>query len=418
MEGKQTAIVLGGTAPHIALIEKLKMRGYYTVLVDYLDEPPAKTVADCHIKESTLDKEAVLRIARDLNAQLVISACVDQANLTACYVAEKLALPHPYSYQIAKNVTNKGLMKKIMLENGIPTSRFVYVSSIEEIKESSLEFPVMIKPADSCGSAGVKRANNLDDLEEYLAFAIQISRANKVIVEEFKDGMEVSIYGFVLDKKVHFLMVSERLSVSDGVEQVIKCYSTIAPANISKDQMNKLNQIADKIAVCFDLDNTPIHIQAILNDKEVSIIEFAPRVGGGVSYKTIQLNTGFDILESTINSYLNVRNDMNFHFPKHYYSVNIMYANPGVFDHVTGIQKLIDDQIIEEFFSYKSKGVEIFQDKASSSRIGVFIVKAKDRVELFDKIKNAIEEVDVYDKTGKSIFRKDLFAGSEYLLSQ
>ena len=52
---KKTAIVLGGTSPHIALIQKLKDRGYYTILVDYLNNPPAKKVADMHIKESTLD---------------------------------------------------------------------------------------------------------------------------------------------------------------------------------------------------------------------------------------------------------------------------------------------------------------------------------------------------------------------------
>ena len=29
------AIVLGGTRPHITLIQKLKDRGYYVILIDY-----------------------------------------------------------------------------------------------------------------------------------------------------------------------------------------------------------------------------------------------------------------------------------------------------------------------------------------------------------------------------------------------
>ena len=37
----KTVIVLGGTAPHIELIKQLKSRGYYVILVDYLDNPPA-----------------------------------------------------------------------------------------------------------------------------------------------------------------------------------------------------------------------------------------------------------------------------------------------------------------------------------------------------------------------------------------
>ena len=51
---------------------------------------PAKVIADNHIKFSTLDQEGVLSIAKSVNAELVISTCVDQANVTACYVGENL----------------------------------------------------------------------------------------------------------------------------------------------------------------------------------------------------------------------------------------------------------------------------------------------------------------------------------------
>ena len=39
---EKKAIVLGGTAPHAMLINKLKKRGYYVILVDYLKESPGK----------------------------------------------------------------------------------------------------------------------------------------------------------------------------------------------------------------------------------------------------------------------------------------------------------------------------------------------------------------------------------------
>ena len=51
---KPVALVLGGTNPHIELIKQLKERGYYVVLVDYLDNPPAKKYADIHEQESFL----------------------------------------------------------------------------------------------------------------------------------------------------------------------------------------------------------------------------------------------------------------------------------------------------------------------------------------------------------------------------
>ena len=64
--GKPVAIVLGGTSPHVLLVYKLHERGYYVILVDYLQNPPAKIAADEHIQASTLDKERVLEIAREM----------------------------------------------------------------------------------------------------------------------------------------------------------------------------------------------------------------------------------------------------------------------------------------------------------------------------------------------------------------
>ena len=110
---KPIALVLGGTVPHVHLIELLKERGYYTVLLDYTPNPPAKEYADEHLPVSTLDNEAVLKVARERKASLVISTNVDQANVTCCYVSEKLGLYSPYSYEIALDVTDKQRMSRL-----------------------------------------------------------------------------------------------------------------------------------------------------------------------------------------------------------------------------------------------------------------------------------------------------------------
>lgn len=89
----QKAIVLGGTHDHITLIELLKQRSYYTILIDYYENPIAKEYADEFIRESTTDKETVLEIAKKNNVNLVIAACIDSALATMAYVSEKLNLP-------------------------------------------------------------------------------------------------------------------------------------------------------------------------------------------------------------------------------------------------------------------------------------------------------------------------------------
>lgn len=128
------------------------------ILVDYTNLPPAKIYADEHIKESTLDREKVLEIAQNRKAALVISTCVDQANATCCYVSEKL---------------------------GIPTSRYVYVCEADEFAGIKLSYPLMVKPADSNSTNGVKKAENWKELNRHFKNALKFSRNGMVIVEEF-----------------------------------------------------------------------------------------------------------------------------------------------------------------------------------------------------------------------------------------
>ena len=62
VSNKKTAIVLGGTSPHAELIKKLKHRGYYIILVDYLENPLAAKVADEHIREIHLIRKRSLKL--------------------------------------------------------------------------------------------------------------------------------------------------------------------------------------------------------------------------------------------------------------------------------------------------------------------------------------------------------------------
>lgn len=403
------AIVLGGTVPHSHLIKLLKQRGYYTVLIDYTQNPPAKEFADEHVIESTLDKDAVLRIAQMKNARLVISTNVDQANVTCCYVAEKLDLPRPYSYNTALNVTDKKRMKQIMWDNGVPTSRYAVVKTAEELKGIKLTYPLMIKPADSNSANGVKRVFSEDELFISLPDVLKFSRNGSAIVEEFKEGKEISAYGVVVGGCAKLIMHQERISVYDGIDKVIKCYASLAPSRISERAVSRAESLLTQIAQAFDLDNTPLFFQGVVQGDDVSVIEFAPRVGGGISYQTILDSTGYDLISSGIDSFLNIPIEIDgWHAMKHLYAVNQIYGEDGVYDHSEGVEGLLRDGIAKTISFYKSTGSVIKTNSASSSRIGVMVVCGDSQSELRNKIATAFITLDSFDVNGRSIIRRDL----------
>jgi len=409
MTTKPTAMILGGTVPHIDLIENLKKRNYYTLLIDYYENPAAKQFADEHIQASTLDIEAVYQLAKNRQVKLVITSCIDQANLTACYVAEKLNLPHPYSFDVAKTVTNKVLMKSIMIKYDIPTSKFFIVKNLSEQKLENIKFPVMVKPSDSNSSKGVRKASNYEELEHFVNYAIQISRSNEAIVEEYIEGREFGFDCFIKNGVTNILMSRERIKINKNTNHHQQIYGSIWPGSLTESQYQQIVEIGNKIAKAFYLTNTPLLIQTIINKKNINVIECAARVGGGENFRIIKMMTGVDIIDLSINSFLGYDVDLNFHKPEIFYGDSYIYTKAGIFNKIIGYQHLLEDGTIEHMVTLKTRGSLIGQELSSNNRVGAFIVKSTEKNEILTKIKKALASIDVIDIDGNSIMRKDIY---------
>lgn len=399
---KPIAIVLGGTAPHVLLVNKLHARGYYVVLVDYLPSPPAKAVADEHIQASTLDKDKVLAIAKEKNASLVISSCIDQANSVCCYVAEKLNLPHPYSYQTSLYVTNKGLMKERMKSSGVPSSPYILTKSVDNVDWASVTFPCVIKPVDCNSSKGVHRADTIEEAKPFVEEALQLSQTKEAIIEGFCSGDEIQVDCVALNDNAEVVMTRSKVKEVNNSNAVLNSFGSVVPAEVSSTVQSKLKQIAVSIARGFGLRNTPFFYQAIVTGSDVNVLEFAPRVGGGLSYYMIKNFVGFDAVEAVVDSFLGVTIHECFHAPHHVYRTCLLYSKACIFDHIEGLEELKGRGVIKEYFITKIKGDVIDGDMRSSNRIGSFVVEADCLEELKRKTSTCAETIKVIDAYGKN----------------
>ncbi len=410
-KNKPVTLILGGTAPHCVLIDNLKARGYFTVLVDYYQNPPAKPHADLHVPISTLDKDAVVALARDMGAALVIATCVDQANTIACYVAEQLNLPRPYSYATAKVIADKTLMKDRLVEHGLPTARHVYAERGQPVDVSGLRYPLVVKPADTNGSAGVRRVDTPDALKQALMQALELSRVGRAIVEEFITGPELSIDCFIEQGHAKIVLVRRKYAVpaGAGVDQVMQSTGSIAPYALSEAQQQQAETVLSDLARAFHLDNCPMLVQAFLTDQGLSLIEFAARLSGGTGSAVTKRVSGFDALDAAIDSFLGIPVTVRLQQPQIYLMTNTIYAHPGTFDRVEGVQALLDEGIIEQFLPYRTRGMVVGHDMSTRSRIGAFLVSGPDMPTVRHRLKQAVERLRVYDSQGRDILRRDLF---------
>lgn len=403
MIGQPIALVLGGTSPHKLLVDKLHERGYYVVLVDYLVNPPAKCVADEHIQASTLDKEKVLAIAKEKCASLVISTCIDQANSVCCYVAEKLNLPHPYSYETSLYVTNKGLMKKRMKKYDVPSSPFILTKNVAGIDWGEVTFPCVVKPVDCNSSKGVHRADSVEETKPFVEEAIRLSQTDEAIIEDFCPGDEIQVDCVALDNDADVLMTRSKVKMQWGEGAVLNSVGSMVPAQISEKIFPELKRIAQNIVRGFGLRNTPFFYQAIVTGDRVNVLEFAPRVGGGLSYYMIKNFVGFDAVDAVVDSFLGIPISRSYHAPEKLYRTCLLYAKPCTFDHIEGMMELKAKGVIKESFITKAKGDVIDGDMRSSNRVGSCVVEGNDMEELQERVSRFYRHIRVIDIHGNNM---------------
>jgi D-alanine-D-alanine ligase len=85
---------------------------------------------------------------------------------------------------------DKDLFKKVLRDSGIRVARHVALRDPGKV-ENPFGFPVFVKPARLGSSVGITKAHDEAELEEAVALAFQ--HDEKVLVEEFIEGVEVEV---------------------------------------------------------------------------------------------------------------------------------------------------------------------------------------------------------------------------------
>ena len=318
-----------------------------------------------------------------------------------------LGLPCYIDFQTARNVSDKILMKRIFKTIGVPTTDYVELDHFDRDAIAVLQYPLVVKPVDAYSSKGVRKANNLEELERYYEEARQISRSGGVIVEEFFRGEEISVDAFVVNGKAKILTVSNSEKVKSDDRFVI--FRGRYPVMASDAVLRKIEDIAQKIADGFGLVNAPLLIQLLHCGDEVSVLEFCARTGGNMKWLLIKYSSGVDVITATIDITLGLEPDLELKDTGHKIVVDdFIYCYPSVFDHFEGFDEMVERGLINEFHPARAKGTQMRGVNSSSDRVAGMNIVADSLEDFNNKEKIILENVKVIDTNGKDIMRRDL----------
>lgn len=297
-------MLLGGLRYLLPVIEAAHQQGYYVITCDYLPHNIAHKYSDEYVDVSIVDKEAVLKVAREKKIDGIMAFAVDPGVITASYVQNEMGLPSFGPYESVCILQNKDRFRAFLTEHGFNVPKAKGFGSMDEALAAKdwYPWPVIVKPTDSAGSKGVSRVDRYEDLKPALEDAFEHSISGRVIVEEFieKQGCSSDSDSFSLDGGLVFTSFSAQRFDRDATNEYVPAAFSW-PSTFTDDQEAYLKSELQRLLTLLHMQTSVYNIETrIGTNGKPYIMEVSPRGGGNRLAEMARMGTGVDIITACV----------------------------------------------------------------------------------------------------------------------
>ena len=304
--GKTILIVSGGIEAADAA-KRAKEMGHTVIVSDIDPNAPGFAFADsCLIADVYGPDEtaaAAARYSRKIRKIDGVLCVAADAPVTAAKVAERLGLPG-LSVHVAELACDKLAMKTRFRDAGVAVPWFHQVSTPQELQRIAVERgrDLVIKPVDSRGSRGVQRVAQVKDLAKAFLLAQSYSPTQRVMVEQYLDGPQVSTESLITggrcytpgfsDRNYEFLERYAPFFIENGGD---------LPSHLPEETQEKVRALVARAASALGITEGTVKGDIVVHKGEPYVIELAARLSGGFfCTREIPLNTGVDFMGAAI----------------------------------------------------------------------------------------------------------------------
>ena len=304
--GKNLLIISGGIEAADAALRAKEM-GLNVVVSDRDPNAPGFAFADsCLIAdvygpaETAAAAERFSRKIRKIDGVICVAA---DAPVTAATVAQRLRLPG-LPLHVAELACDKLAMKKCFRSAGVAAPWFAEVATVQELQRIAVERggDLVIKPMDSRGSRGVQRVAKVEDLTKAFVLARSYSPSERVMVEQYLPGPQVSTESLLVDGRCY------TPGFSDRNYEYLERYAPFfienggdLPSQLPAEIQAKVRDLVARAASAMGITDGTVKGDIVVHDGEPYVIELAARLSGGFfCTREIPLNTGVDFIGAAI----------------------------------------------------------------------------------------------------------------------
>lgn len=395
-EGKKF-LVLGSSTGSVEMVNYAKSEGAYVIVTDYLtpEKSDAKRYADQQEMISTIDVQALCDFAKKENIDGVFCGVSETNLLSVRKIATSLGLPCYFTDEQWELCQNKEKFKKLCQQFGVPTPKdYSFAISNGKIDMQKIEFPVIVKPVDSCAGKGITICYDEKQLTDAYQYALSCSESKTVLIEEYVVGDEFSVTYTIKDSRVSVSCSKDKLFTEDYSPVFSQFDAFIMPSRFLGKYMAEVHENVEKLFKNIGTEYASVTLQGVVKNGEFKFFEMCYRINGGSDYRHIEKENGINYLHMMVDYALTGRADDfdlskdNPFFSKCFITF-IVYAHGGVIGKLEGLEEVqhLPGVISAEWL--RDVGDEIVDNKTLMQRVFRAYIASND----IESIKNTIKEI-------------------------
>jgi biotin carboxylase len=373
---KKKIAIIGASYLQLPLVLKAKEMGWETICFAWMDGAVARTVADKFYPISVTEKEKILEVCRTERIDAVATIASDVAVPIVAHLASNLNLigNTPESAYIS---TNKYAMRKALSASDVNCPKFLKICALDNLPEKTavLRFPLIVKPCDRSGSAGVTKVETTEELAAAVPVALALSLAHEAIIEEFVAGAEVSVETISWQGTHHILAITDKLT--SGAPHFVEL-AHHQPSHHTAETQAEIRRQTVLALTTLGINNGASHSEFLIRDDgRVFVTEIGARMGGDfIGSDLVQLSTGYDFLKGVVEVACGTFSPPNVYSQRCSGVWFFSQKTPQVLDYIQ--RKTQHPEIVRaEIFS-----MELVELTKSADRSGYFIYQSDKRLEL------------------------------------
>ena len=389
-------MLLGGLRYLLPVIEEAHKLGVHVITADYLPDNIAHKYSDEYCNVSIIDKEAVLKVARELQIDGILSHAVDPGVVSAAYVAEQMGLPFQCSYKAACILQDKSLFRQFLADNGFNCPHAKGYNKAEDALNDVdyFEWPVIVKPVDSAGSKGVTKVEDPKDLPAAIEIALASSISKNFIIEDFleKEGFSAGSESFVVDGKLLYNGIYDQY-FNDEASNPYTPSAEVWPSVMRKEHQEEIKSELQRLVTLLDITTGLFNVECrVCKNGKAYLMEVSPRAGGNRLAEMLNHAADVNINAAETRKAIGLPVG-NIHEPnyKGHFAILVLHAEKeGTFDCISIDESFRKEHIIEEEVRV-IQGDKVTSFSGANAALGTLFLKFDNREELAEALANQKE---------------------------